>query len=589
MKKFLLSLCAIAAATVIVFAATEKITIRNGNVEIKSFEVADISNITYSGQDGLYNTMNVKLNNGTTESFNLDDFTHFFYDLDARNTLVEEFDDHSTVLIINHYYNNSSDYADHYHMAKPDERVDYYWTVDLGYDVEVSIIGANSGTDYRKIPGFEYIADDWEDMSFSTYPNQIYSFLMPNEPIIIKSVATEHIYYENKAFIGEYNYGFWIDETIENHMFATSNSMFTANIKANGVFEVTSSDSNNYNFTGTFSYNEESNSIAYETEGCKKYALSAKFLSDDLLIGTVKNLAVDMPENTHYYFASKKPISFVRATGSDRDGQYVIELNDNGRKSYYFFNSRRGLLYDAHVESMTGTTLGQPTVAILTYDVEPYALKYTLNSTGSKPVILYAGSERGTYTASGNPTLTLDGFGEAKYGNNNGTYTINGAQVVFTPTSGNQVKFIINTTTKTYQVVADTSWNGPLHFSTRNSGGNVPGTQPAGANAYVELWLDHDYSGNVVDGKCKLTMRINNDVLADSTCDYTYNPNDNTIIVSYYYTYYTDAGWVEDGSLKFKVNANKRTLTLDYGTLSTWGYDRYTWFTGPIVLTADAQ
>lgn len=354
-------------------------------------------------------------------------------------------------------------------------------------------------------------------------------------------------------------------------------------MRANGVFEVVSKDVNNYNFRGTFTYNQASNSFSYNSEDCKTYGLEGNIISDDFILGRVRNIINDKSENTHFYWMSRKAVKFVRATGDKQDRKYIIELGDNKDVKYYIIDVPTYSLKEVKADFTLGNTLADRCNAILEYDAYPYAIKYTLENKTGKPVIEYAGDERGTYTSQNNENLWLDGFNRGKFGNIEGSYKISGIEVTFTPDNGTEnIIFHINTTGKTFTKIENQSaWSGPQRFSTNFAGGKIDAfNNYNNGESIMEIWLDHNYVGNYEEGKAKFTMKAGGASLYDSTVSYVYSSDNNTITLTCDYVYYGNTGWVKDTSLVFKVGNDKKTLTLDYGYISIEAAKGFAWIVG---------
>ena len=493
-------------------------------------------------------------------------------------TLTEEFDDHCEVIILDNYYNdNPDDYSAHWHMCIPGNPVHYYTTAEIGFDIDLQILGNESGHNYLEDRDFTF-EDDYTGAGALV---KSVAFFMPAEPVTLKAVSTERNLYPNEAFIGTYANSFWINETLDNHVLSTSSPMMNAELRANGVFKVKSTDGNKYDFAGTFNYDSQSKSFTYNSEDCKTYALQGQVLTNDFVLGIVRNIIEDKPDNTNIYLLSKKAITFVRATGDQRDSRFFIEAGSGSDKTWYLYNKQNYSLYTAEVTFSRGSSLGGVSTALITFGASPWAAKYTLDNVGAAPKIEYASGERGTYTGSGSE-LWLDGFGSGKYGNSEGTYTISGVQVVFSPASGEDITFNIDQLGKTYQIIEDTSgWNGPLHFSTGYEGGKASGSNAYGdSSTYVEVWLDHNFKGEEQEGMAKLVMRVGTNSLADNGVPYTYNPETNKLILNYWSVYYGASDWVETDNLVFNVSADKQKLTFEQGFVSIFGVRGYAWING---------
>ena len=490
-------------------------------------------------------------------------------------SITEEYDEHCEVIVLDNYYNETpDDYSAHYHKAMPGLLVHYYYTVEIGYDAELAIIGDNTGHDYFKDSGFVF-QDDYTGTGSII---ESWAFLMPTEPVTLKLVSSERSIYADEQFIGTYSNGLWINENLENHVFSTSESMLSADIRPNGVFQVNSTDSNKYDFSGTFTYDAAAKKFSYLPEGCKKYGLNGLILTDNYIFGTIKNILEDKPDNTHLYFLSRNAVKFVRATGNQREGKYFIETDAAGNKDWWLVDNQKYSIYPVEAKFSRGESLGDVSTAILTFDADPWVVKYTLDNAGGKPVVEYAGNERGTYSGDGEK-LVLDGFGDATYGQTAGTYAIAGIEVTFTPAAGGEdLIFHINVNDKTYEKIETSAeWDGPLRFSTDFPGGKSAGL---GGTPYVEVYLDHNFSGAEEKGTAKLVMRVGSASLADNGVTYTYNPNKNTITLSYYHAWYNNGNWVEDEALVLNVSADKQSLTFDKDYISTYGYRNSAYISG---------
>lgn len=487
--------------------------------------------------------------------------------------ITEKYDDHCEVIVLDNFYGDVQDYEHHYHQTLVGNIVHYYTTVEIGYDAELAILGDRSGHNYFKDFGFVF----QDDYTGTGAIMESFAFLMPGEPVTLELRSKERDIYAGEAFVGTYGNGLWINEQIDNHVMTTSTSMLSADIRGNGVFAVTSTDANRYDFTGTYTYDAAAKQFSYNAEDCKKYGLKGQFLSEDYLFATVYNILEDKPDNTHLYLISRKEVRFVRATGDQQDKRYFIEVDNDGKKDWWCVYKPMYAIYPVKADFSRGTSLGGVSTAVLTFDASPYAAKYTLDNAGGKPVIEYASSERGTYTGAGED-LILDGFGGAFYGKTAGTYVLAGVELTFTPNAGgDELVFYINQAAKTYETASGSGeWTGPLRYSTGFEGGRSNGQ---GGDPYVEVWLDHNFSGNEEKGKAKLVMRVGNNSLADNTVDYTYNASDNTIILSYWYVYY-GSDWVEDDALTLKVSPDKQSLTFVQNYVSIYAAKGFTWILG---------
>ncbi|MCH5231074.1 MAG: hypothetical protein J1F43_04690 [Muribaculaceae bacterium] len=558
---------------------------------VEVIEVSNIKSISYTkeGEKPGYTKMVVLMKDNREKIYELDNLSMVKYSPEVNEylSLTEDFDEHCEIIILDHYYNETDDYSKHFHVSKPGEGVHYTYNVDYGYDVEFSFIGKDTGHDYYQDKGFIF-EDDYTGTG--AYMKS-YAFLMPEESLTLKLRTKERETYQDMSFTGEYPYILWINETLENHVLTTE-THGSINVKANGTVVVKTEDGNAYNFTNPYIYNEGKNELTYNRDESGKYAFEGVVLSDNYIVGDIRNLNEDKPDNTMHYFLSKVPVKYVRAANADRDGRFIIVVaTDNEGSKYYSYNYHTKSISEMKADYKSGTTLGGPAVVILTMDANPFAIKYTLaEGQDAKPVIEYASIERGTYTAKDGEgdDLFLDGFCDAEWGDKTGTYTINVNQVAFTGADGSEVVFVLDMLNKSYDMIEeDTTWNGPLSFSTSNEGGKIESTASEGAT-YIELKLNQDFQGNFQEGNAKITMWLGGQSFIDTTSSYSYNPKENTLTIdNLYYRIYRDGNWVELQTMEFKVDNDKKTLTLDYQYITPiLAGSVYAYYTGPIVLTA---
>lgn len=78
MKKQLI-LCGLAAASILAYASSEKIALTHNGTQVGTIRVEKLNEITYSGDDKGFNTINFNMQDGSVKSFSLDDFTRMEY------------------------------------------------------------------------------------------------------------------------------------------------------------------------------------------------------------------------------------------------------------------------------------------------------------------------------------------------------------------------------------------------------------------------------------------------------------------------------------------------------------------------------
>lgn len=489
---------------------------------------------------------------------------------EANLELVTSLDRHDiTPLADNHAYITMLNCCDNWDAA-PEDRifnemleglVKFYWGADPGYDAAVEAVTASGAK-------LEVQYTD-EDTDFG----KCYFVVMPDEPITIHVTATERTDYKGKAFTGDYTgYALTVGN---NRLITTESPTLSLHLDGNTSYSLATTDDNALKATGTYTYNEDTQRFAYvqpntdQSYADKGYGVNGLWLGNGDAFINISNIDNDKPENERLYFASQRPFAYACAATDDYGMHFLVELTREGedRTWYYIDNQTRG------VQSVTlrfsqGSTIGEPCRAMAINANGEVLFSYTLAATGSTPEFRQAGTEAGTYSLAGGSAadrqLTLDGFGQATYGTLSGTYTISNNIVAFAGADGCKTNLKIDTEAHTYTVVASATWDGPKSFvGMTNAARYDDNTATMGT---VSITLDSNFAGKEAPGKAKVQVIIvdnyyQNQETNGSTCTYTYDDQQHTLLLSGLLVGTADGKSSERIDLLLNVSADKRTLT----------------------------
>ena len=430
----------------------DKETAQAGDLVTVSFYVSNIEDIISSATV-----------NGTTEckleAMDLGEYTYSFtmpegpavveaHLLAEYHVIEREWDDHCVISMLDCINNQGA--ADEFCSQKEGFPVHFIYKCDLGYDVACTVTGKESGKDYTGEIFWSLAADNhlYQDC---------WAFLMPGEPVVIKTVSTERNTYEGADFVGEYK-GYWVTLG-ENNIYSHSEPSFEMELRKNEAYFVSSTDNNAYDFSGLDTVNNST--IAGNREESRgDYVLRGQLLEDGYAFAIIDYILHDNVDNRRFYLTGKEDFDFVCAT--DKSGnRYLLEAESAGKKSWYFIERDNQSIKKADVSFTSGSSLDDACEAMV--DViggiefnRTDRFRYTYEN-GGVPVFTYSGKEVGTYTSDKGETLELDGFGNAKYNGIAGTYTIEAGIVTYTDATGTQTKFNINMNDKTFTVIVEST------------------------------------------------------------------------------------------------------------------------------------
>jgi hypothetical protein len=413
---------------------------------------------------------------------------------DEYFVIEREWDDHSVVYMLDCINNQGT--ADEFCSQKTGFPVHFLYKWDLGYDAICTVTGKETGKDYTGEVFWSLAADNhlYQDC---------WAFLMPDEPVVIKTVSTERNTYEGAEFVGQYT-GYWITADGNNLIYSSAQPAMNLELRKSSAFFVKTTDSNAYDFSGIYSV--DNGRIASDREEARgDFALRGEVLENGYAFAIVDNILYDNVDNRRFYLAGKNNFEFVCA--SDKYAtRFLLEANEGGQKSWYFIERDNQSIKKALVSFTSGSSIGETCEAMVTVEGgiafnRTEVFKYTYQN-GSNPVFTYIGKEAGTYTSAKGETLVLDGFGNGTYNGVEGTYTLADGIVTFTDRNGKETKMNTDVNNKTFTVVTDAS-EGTLssfadYYYTSTAKISVDGN--VSQTGIVEFKIDSDYNGNYKKG-----------------------------------------------------------------------------------------
>lgn len=456
-------------------------------------------------------------------------------------------------------YNSSDDWDKAPEERKfdnyPGKLVKFMWYPDYGFSGALKITSASGAN----VP-FDYTTDDEE---FGT----CWFCVMPEEPITIETIGTEMTKYASREFVGDYR-GYPITVG-ENGITALSSPTFSLQLSGNTSFHATVSGEKT--FAGCYIFDDDRNTFTYDENysadvyGKKTFGVSGTWFEGGDALVIVNNLTDDRPDNNRYYFVSTSDFSYIMASSDVYASRNLIEKRGNGTTSWYYYNKIDGTIEPVDVAFAQGSSIDNAEDALVS-DKEGNALfRYSHRSPDTFPVFTMKGKEAGTYTAesgTGN-YLVLDGFGNATYGDVNGTYIIVNGVLTLTSATDVETTFLLDTTNHTYSVAASEEWDGAESFANAIIGNYDSNSSSMGMFA---ITLNHDFEGNEVKGTVKVQVSLTSDwyetkdIIAN-TASYTYDASAHQITISGLLVGTANGRGTERINITFDVNDDKTVLT----------------------------
>lgn len=440
--------------------------------------------------------------------------------------------------------------------------VKFLWGAELGFDATLTITGQTTGTE---------LPYEWTDKDYSF--GKCWQCVMPDEPILLETKGVEKTDYLGKPFVGEYRGVALIAG--KTSPVKGSSSDFTLSLKSNTSFVAKSTDANKFDFDGCYSFNDSDNTFDYIAEfsddgyGEPDFGVSGTWLTDGVMYVHVNNLQNDKPENKRFYLMHTSEFTSVSVADNTYGSHYLVEMKRQDKTVWFYLEPQTHSITPVELTFTKGSSIGEACEALVATDGK-ILFKYSLTSANDNAVFTTSGKEAGTYTgASGEPELTLDGFGNATLGAAKGTYTIQGS-IVSVTINGAKTDYQIDINKMTYVKVVAGEWDGPKTFNaefTKESGIAVIYGKPT--NGSLSIRLDTNFSGKEQKGAVKVIASVydtdssHNTEIANSAKAWSYDVSTQTLIVSRLLVGTEDGRSTERIDLRFKVSADKKTLTFE--------------------------
>ncbi len=532
MKKIILSILSIALLSVCVYAASDRLDLFSQDQSFVSVMVDEISEISYlpdESGDG-YNRLNVQRKDGKNIQFDLTQLSHIYYSTPTMDFLeiTRTGDENSRIVMLDCINNDGimdSNKSNDWTAERAGGIPHFITDVELGFDAIHFVTGKYSGNVYTDYPGYVYLLDSEDENNL--FGQDCWAFVMPNEPVEIKSVSTERTTYVGMDFLGSYK-GYPV--TIgDNRLFKGGETQFEVTFNSNETYRINTTDSLKFSFTDLYTYSQNNNTFQYQYIEPERldyqddytYGAVGQFFGENEVLVDIHNVTVDKAENVIRYFGSKNTVEYTCAARDDYGHQYLIEITDidTDTTKWYFLDNYGYIKKEASVEFLSGTSIGLDCEAKISYDGD-IRFKYVLKD-GNAPLFIAKGKEAGIYTSSddGSPEIALDGFGEIKYGDEIFSYTVESG-IVTTIINGITRLFILDFNNNTYTETQSDTWDGAVTYknefvlgayytngetNTQNSvtvtfDHNLVGTEKIGYAAIsVDLYRNPGYSNGIAD------------------------------------------------------------------------------------------
>ncbi len=431
-----------------------------------------------------------------------------------RHIITPKQGEHSVLTMLNCCDNWDAQPKDRIFDEVVGKPVKFLYSAELGYTAAIKATSASG-------ENLEITYDD-KDPDFG----ECWTCFMPDEDITIETTATEKTDYKGKAFVGTYK-GYEV-KVADGQLFSANEPVINFTLNYNTSFYINTTDANAFDFDGCYSFDEAHNRFAYIHEysddgyGRADYGLSGQWFDNGDVFAYTNDLQSDKPENMKFYFASTADFDYACAAGDTYGMRFLVELTRNGAKSWYFIKKQELATTPVSLQFTSGTSIAEASSAFI-LDGNDAFYRYD-HIAGSAPVFTARGTEFGSYASqdsASQPALVLDGFGNAKYGEEDGTYTIEGNLLTFV-SGGDTRTFLLDKSAKTYSEVRNDEWDGPKSFVLESANGGV--YDGAACAVKVSLTLDSDFEGKENKGLAKFVVDLGEKAGAIAcTPSYAYN------------------------------------------------------------------
>lgn len=554
MKKQLMTIGALCAATIAIYAASDRLDIFDKAGNFVSVMVDDIKSITLgegNDADG-FTTVNVSTTYGdkSCEISSVDKIAYTPVDESIPNEIATSDAPNARVVILD--WRNNSDYGDA--TLDPDKPADWHGCyagnnphfiikTDKGFSSTFGVRGQYTGKSYSDAdPNFIF----WSDKDSNLLGADCYSFWMPFEPVVIYVNSEELTTYEGKPFLGTYTGA--VISTGDGRLVHKAAVSLNAEFKANGTYVMKTTDSHNFDFLDLYTWDEEKNTFEYvpydgplqnEIDLEVKTGVKGRFAEGDMLFADFHNIVTDKPENTVHYIAAKSSCDYTVAAADDFDNRLLIQaMPTDGGKARYYYIEYSGTPTEVAMEFVSGSNIGESSTAFASAAGEKL-FKYENKGDGN-PVFTFRGAEYGTYTGAGD-ALALDGFGELTLGQTVGTYSVSGGLV--TATIGSETRiFVIDKDARTYTEMTADVWDGQPQYTKEDAVGAYAAEDQASESS-MTIDFDKNFAGNDAPGTASIRFKVKrhdgfgngwSDLIASSG-SYIYNAASKTIVITNVY------------------------------------------------------
>lgn len=445
--------------------------------------------------------------------------------------IQREWNEHAEVVMLNaiNNYNNgvgviTQEYGSNWCGQREMYTVGFLATCDLGYEVNFSIRGLDSGYDYTSLNGFVL----WlpQNAEGNTFGQSCWAFPMPPEPVLITATATENTDYEAYPWLGDYC-GFPMPLT-ESFLYKGTNAATTRlSLKGNKSYIFSSQTTETITSNMEYTYSDDKFTYAPDESGDLSwrgdqtyYGLTGYWITNDLIYLRADDINVNKPENAKRFFMLQNgdKRGFTATIGakdnwSGRSTQYLAELTYDGSTHYYYMNNYGAAIYEAQVAFTKGSTIAGACEATVTYQ----------DNMGVEQKFTYS-SEDGT-----NPK-----FEEHKEPDP--------------------------------ELPESAEWTGANLFQNEQATGVYDGKESSTHHVYVRM--DQNLNGSANKGYCSIRVDMSKGYSYDNYAissggQYTYNPKAGTITVSQVLLGVQGGGQTERRDLVLRVSSDLKTITLD--------------------------
>ena len=508
-----LSFCSLTA-----YSASDRLDFYKKDGSFVSFMTEEIQKITYipSADGETFTGIQILMFNNETKTLNIADYTEIKYEGIATDWLeiARINDEHSRVIMldcINNDHIMSPDKPLDWTADKPNGTPHFLYKADPGFDATLAVEGQYTGTVYSDRDGFVF----WSEKTDNLIGRDCWAFFMPNEPVNIKTKATERTTYLGKDFVGVYK-GYYIhsDQTLT---VSSDQPTLTLELKSNESYTVKSTDENKFDVIDLYTFNEENQTFEYQYIPREEsdmgdytvyYGVIGKMIDGFCFVDMV-NKTEDKPENVRRYCIAKDGFNMDYAVSDTWGTKYLLEaVKDDGTKKYFFLDNYGNLVKAATLQFIKGEKiLAEGSKAIISYDGNTQWMYAFENNA---PKFIAKGKEAGTYKpmSGEGKELILDGFGNATLEGKECTYTAEG-MIITTNADSNLRFFILDIANNTYKEMISDEWNGPDAYENKAVAGQFQGE--AGTDNTVRLLLNKNLMGYDEPGKAALQVSMRND------------------------------------------------------------------------------